>query len=90
MTDLSAQAAIYTGLHRRAANRVLRIQACRGFATSIEPYDAVVIGGGVCEFLRSSIVTHLMDLGPGGYVAAIKAAQLGLRVSLRSLFISSG
>ncbi|KAF9044165.1 dihydrolipoyl dehydrogenase [Panaeolus papilionaceus] len=36
----------------------------RGLATSAEPYDVVVIGG-----------------GPGGYVAAIKAAQLGLRTA---------
>ncbi|WRT65012.1 dihydrolipoyl dehydrogenase [Kwoniella shivajii] len=36
----------------------------RGLATSSDPYDVVVIGG-----------------GPGGYVAAIKAAQLGLKTA---------
>ena len=36
----------------------------RGYASSSEPYDVVVIGG-----------------GPGGYVGAIKAAQLGLRTA---------
>ncbi|SHO76210.1 Dihydrolipoamide dehydrogenase [Malassezia sympodialis ATCC 42132] len=36
----------------------------RGLASSSEPYDVVVIGG-----------------GPGGYVAAIKAGQLGLRTA---------
>ncbi|KAI0030968.1 dihydrolipoyl dehydrogenase [Vararia minispora EC-137] len=46
-----------------AALQVGRWQA-RKLATSSEPYDAVVIGG-----------------GPGGYVAAIKAAQLGLRTA---------
>lgn len=36
----------------------------RGFATSSDDNDVVVIGG-----------------GPGGYVAAIKAAQLGLKTT---------
>lgn len=36
----------------------------RGLASSSDPYDVVVIGG-----------------GPGGYVAAIKAGQLGLRTA---------
>ncbi|GAA5989827.1 hypothetical protein JCM5350_002957 [Sporobolomyces pararoseus] len=36
----------------------------RGLATTQDPYDVVVIGG-----------------GPGGYVAAIKAAQLGLKTA---------
>ncbi|KAK4686578.1 dihydrolipoamide dehydrogenase, partial [Tremellales sp. Uapishka_1] len=40
------------------------IPTSRGLATSTEPYDLVVIGG-----------------GPGGYVAAIKAAQLGLKTA---------
>ncbi|KAF8523098.1 hypothetical protein BU17DRAFT_75037 [Hysterangium stoloniferum] len=42
----------------------LRLHARRGLATSSEPYDTIVIGG-----------------GPGGYVAAIKSAQLGLRTA---------
>ncbi|KAJ8507780.1 hypothetical protein ONZ45_g9896 [Pleurotus djamor] len=40
------------------------LQAYRGYASSSDPYDVVVIGG-----------------GPGGYVAAIKAAQLGLKTA---------
>jgi dihydrolipoamide dehydrogenase len=36
----------------------------RGYASSSEPYDMVIIGG-----------------GPGGYVAAIKSAQMGLRTA---------
>ncbi|KAL4401665.1 dihydrolipoamide dehydrogenase precursor [Malassezia pachydermatis] len=36
----------------------------RGMASSSDPYDVVIIGG-----------------GPGGYVAAIKAGQLGLRTA---------
>ncbi|KLO18662.1 dihydrolipoyl dehydrogenase [Schizopora paradoxa] len=42
----------------------LRAPLSRALATSSEPYDTIVIGG-----------------GPGGYVAAIKAAQLGLRTA---------
>ena len=56
-------------------------------ASQSGPYDAVVIGGG--EFRRPN--TRVLGVrsdtghgsaGPGGYVAAIKAAQLGLRVHL--------
>ncbi|KAG5638948.1 dihydrolipoamide dehydrogenase precursor [Sphagnurus paluster] len=49
----------------------------RGLATASEPYDVVVIGGG--QWAHS----------PGGYVAAIKAAQLGLRVSMSLLWLGS-
>nr|ODN76417.1 dihydrolipoyl dehydrogenase [Cryptococcus depauperatus CBS 7841] len=39
-------------------------QVSRGYASTSDPYDVVVIGG-----------------GPGGYVAAIKAAQLGFKTA---------
>ncbi|THH26367.1 hypothetical protein EUX98_g7814 [Antrodiella citrinella] len=48
----------------RALARAARWQAARGYASSSEPYDAIIIGG-----------------GPGGYVAAIKAAQQGLKTA---------
>ncbi|KAF8531217.1 dihydrolipoyl dehydrogenase [Gautieria morchelliformis] len=59
------RAATHTPLRlSKTAIHILRIRACRGFATGSQPYDTIVIGG-----------------GPGGYVAAIKAAQLGLRTA---------
>ena len=55
----------------------------RGLATPSGQYDAVVIGGGT--FAPSSkteavVYNDHSFAGPGGYVAAIKAAQLGLKV----------
>ncbi|EMD31231.1 hypothetical protein CERSUDRAFT_89245 [Gelatoporia subvermispora B] len=49
---------------RHAPVQLARKTQSRGLATSNEPYDAVIIGG-----------------GPGGYVAAIKAAQHGLKTA---------
>ncbi|KDQ53298.1 hypothetical protein JAAARDRAFT_39364 [Jaapia argillacea MUCL 33604] len=49
---------------RESSVQLGRWQSQRSYASSSEPYDAVIIGG-----------------GPGGYVAAIKAAQLGLRTA---------
>ena len=61
-----------------AALQVSRWQI-RGLATPSEPYDAVVIGGGKHTDM-SYTPSFLHRVGPGGYVAAIKAAQLGLKV----------
>lgn len=41
------------------------LSSYRGFASSADPYDVIVIGG-----------------GPGGYVAAIKSGQLGLKTAV--------
>jgi dihydrolipoamide dehydrogenase len=41
------------------------LSQCRGLASSADPYDVIIVGG-----------------GPGGYVAAIKAGQLGLRTAI--------
>ena len=68
---------------RLRASRV-GLEARRTMASQSEPYDAVVIGGGVFALLYSGAGadTGYGSVGPGGYVAAIKAAQLGLRVSM--------
>jgi hypothetical protein len=66
-----------------AALQVGRWQhSTRGLATPSGQYDAVVIGGGAFVLvLRTRIrLTISFSAGPGGYVAAIKAAQLGLKV----------
>lgn len=58
--------------------------ARRGLATPSEPYDAVIIGGGMCSYFPPCDPYLTMDVlftGPGGYVAAIKAAQNGLRTA---------
>ncbi|WFD35538.1 dihydrolipoyl dehydrogenase [Malassezia cuniculi] len=60
---LSRPAPVRSAFRPLTLPRVVRSGA-RGLATSSDPYDVVVIGG-----------------GPGGYVAAIKAAQLGLRTA---------
>ena len=54
----------------------------RGLATPSGQYDAVVIGGGTsARVQRTRIRVPIgFSAGPGGYVAAIKAAQLGLKV----------
>ncbi|KAF7419265.1 dihydrolipoamide dehydrogenase precursor [Pleurotus ostreatus] len=49
---------------RQTGAQAAIVQSYRGYASSSDPYDVVVIGG-----------------GPGGYVAAIKAAQLGLKTA---------
>jgi precorrin-6B methylase 2 len=59
--------------------RNLRVERFHGLSTPSEPYDAVVIGGGTCN-LPLVILWLKRKIGPGGYVAAIKAAQLGLKV----------
>jgi hypothetical protein len=40
------------------------------------------------RFSKHMILTNWVFLGPGGYVAAIKAAQLGLRVNHSKIVIS--
>ena len=54
------------------------------------PYDAVVIGGGLFVHPNTwdGADARHCPLGPGGYVAAIKAAQLGLRVGV-SLYVQA-
>ncbi len=79
------QRALHLARHTQAsvASQLGRWQrSTRGLATpSGGPYDAVVIGGGASsphiEYLNWSVI---VIAGPGGYVAAIKAAQLGLKV----------
>ena len=52
----------------------------RGLATASAPYDAVIIGGGKSTTKLGRGHSPAAS-GPGGYVAAIKAAQLGLRTA---------
>ena len=63
---LAKERSLYRGVTVLSANAWARGPAAlsRGFASSPEDNDVVVIGG-----------------GPGGYVAAIKAAQLGLKTT---------
>ena len=57
-------------------------RSTRGLATPSGGYDAVIIGGGACNYLIDYSCCSVFLAGPGGYVAAIKAAQLGLKVCL--------
>jgi len=71
---------------RRLRTGRVGFEARRTIASQSEPYDAVVIGGGMFVhpgvfYLGVRAETGRVSVGPGGYVAAIKAAQLGLRVS---------
>lgn len=62
----------------------------RGLATPSGQYDAVVIGGGASALVSKAQIRVQIGffVGPGGYVAAIKAAQLGLKVC--SAFVTFG
>ncbi len=65
-------------------------QGSRFLATQSEPYDTVVIGGGSSgPSVGSTCLILLMLSGVAGYVAAIKSAQLGLKVCLRCWTVCS-
>ena len=57
----------------------------RGLATDSGPYDTIVIGGGESPYVKFRAISD-EGLGPGGYVAAIKAAQMGLKVGSQSSY----
>ena len=66
-----------------------RANTLRALARGVSTYDTIVIGGGQHEFHSNSKGANAHSArsrhaGPGGYVAAIKAAQLGQKVSLKS------
>jgi len=67
----------------------LQAASYREFATGSEPYDVVVVGGGTFFFVfGQNLIIQAIYKGPGGYVAAIKAAQLGLKVKLSAFDVA--
>lgn len=74
---------------RQNVVQFVRTDGARGMASSSGPYDAIIIGGGGSTFFCYTSgcfdLTSKCPPGPGGYVAAIKAAQLGLKVGVGNL-----